>query len=269
MVLDRLREIDEYDDTLIIVVSDHGVSFQPGESTRSLSDENLADVAYSPLLIKEPGQVDGAVDDANLLSVDLPPTVATMLGTELPWDVDGIAAPTGDGADGRGEDKYIYSYTDAFTYEFLGVEEFTDGDRYAAMLADRFPGVDDGESRLAGLYEGQPGADLIGRSSADVLRSGEGEARVRELDALRRPTKPELLAEVTGVVSDADPDDIVVVAVNGTVVGVSPLYEEGGTANQFVVLLPAGAMRADRNEIELGLLDASGTGAAVLDLAAD
>jgi arylsulfatase A-like enzyme len=266
LILDRLKEVGEYDDALIVVVSDHGVSFEPEESTRSVSAENLEQIAYAPLLIKAPGQVGGSIDDANLMSIDLAPTIAELLGAELTWDVDGLSAAETDAVAGRGGDKYIYSYTDAFSYEFLGIEDFADDTRYQAMLAGRFPGVGADESRLGGLYEGQPGADLIGRPAADVLRPGDGEAQVRELDALRRPSKPELLAEVAGVVRDAGPDDIVVVAVNGTVVGVSPLFENGAAANQFVVLLPAEAMQADDNEIQVGVLDANGSVAAELEL---
>jgi arylsulfatase A-like enzyme len=265
VILDRLKEAGEYDDALIVVVSDHGVSFEPGESTRSIEDENLEEIAYSPLLIKAPGQRSGRIDDANLLSVDVTPTVADLLGTEPTWDVDGFAATAADDLAARGDDKYIYSYTDAFSYEFLGVEEFSDEAGYRAMGDGRFPGVGADGSRLGGLYDGQPGADLIGRPAAAVLRPGDGEAQVRELESLRRPPKPELLAEVAGTVPDADPDDTVVVAVNDIVVGVSPLFEDSRGADQFVVLLPATAMRADANEIRIGLLDANGS-AAELDL---
>ena len=194
------------------------------------------------------------------------PTIADILGTEPDWDVDGV--PVGDTAAvaARGGDKYLYSYTDAFSYEFLGIEEFADDSRFRAMVRGRFPAVDADESRLAGLYRGQPGAGLIGGSAADVFRPGQGDALVRDLDVLRRPTTPALLAEVAGVAPDASPGDTVVVAVNGTVVGVSPLFAHDQTANQFVVLLPAGAMQADDNRIQAGLLTADGAGVESLRL---
>ena len=266
VILDRMKEVGEYDDALIVVVSDHGVSFVPGGSVRSLSEDDLDEIAYAPLLVKEPGQANGTVDDANLLSVDLVPTIADILGTEPDWDVDGV--PVGDTAAvaARGGDKYLYSYTDAFSYEFLGIEEFADDSRFRAMVRGRFPAVDADESRLAGLYRGQPGAGLIGGSAADVFRPGQGDALVRDLDVLRRPTTPALLAEVAGVAPDASPGDTVVVAVNGTVVGVSPLFAHDQTANQFVVLLPAGAMQADDNRIQAGLLTADGAGVESLRL---
>jgi len=265
-VLAQLREIGEYDDSLVVVVSDHGASFEPGESVRSIEDENLDDIAYAPLLIKAPGQDEGRTDDSNLLSVDVVPTVADLLGTAPTWDVDGVAASDTEGVERRGDNKYVYSYTDAFTYDFLGIEEFEDDRAYRAMVDDRFPSIRQGESRLAGLYRGRPGADLIGVPAASVLRSGGGDALVRALDELERPDDQPLLGEVIGVVPDAGAGDTVVVAVNGTVVGVSPVFDQGGVADQFVVLVPAGALRADDNDIRAGVLRAGGTTADELRL---
>ena len=258
VVLEQLKQADEYDDALVVVVSDHGVAFEPGQSTRSITEDNLEQIAYSPLLIKAPGQAEGVVDDSAMLSIDVAPTIAEILGTTISWEVDGAVVGSPAIAD-RGGEKYIYSYTDAFSYEFLGIETFDDGPAFAEMVAGRFPTVAEGESRLAGLYEGQPGAELIGLR-ASILRDGGGRAaEVRERDELREPTKSELLAEVAGLVPSASPGDTVVVAVNGTVVGVSPLYENGAGPNQFVVLLPSGAMQESGNEIRLGLIEAGGT----------
>lgn len=267
VVLDQLRRSGEYDDTLVVVVSDHGASFAPGESVRSLEDENLDDIAYSPLLIKAPGQEVGRVDDANLLSVDVAPTVADLLGTEPGWAVDGVAAADAEAIARRGDDKYVYSYTDAFTYDFLGIEEFDDGEAYREMVAGRFPTVGARDEHIAALYEGQPGAGLVGRPADAVFTPGGDDALVRELDELEQPSSDELLAEVIGVVPAAGADAHVVVAVNGTVVGVSPVFDDARARRQFVVLLPAGALRADANDVRIGVLDPDGTTAAELDLA--
>lgn len=267
VVLDRLRETDEYEDTLVVVVSDHGAAFVPGESVRSLDDENLDEIAYAPLLVKAPGQDDGRVDDANVLSVDVAPTVADLLGTEPGWDVDGVPVSDTDAVAERGDDKYVYSYTDAFTYEFLGIEEFDDAAAYRAMVAGRFPTVRAREESIAGLYEGRAGAPLIGRSADAVFTAGGEDALVRELDELEDPSTDELLAEVIGVVPAAPVGAEVVVAVNDTVVGVSPVFDDERAARQFVVLLPAGALRADANEIRIGVLAPGATTAAELDLA--
>ena len=55
-LLDRLAETGVLDQCLLIVTSDHGVSFRPGHSRRLPDPDNLADIASVPLFIKLPGQ---------------------------------------------------------------------------------------------------------------------------------------------------------------------------------------------------------------------
>lgn len=86
-VLDRLAEIDRFDDALVVLTADHGVGFAAGEPIRDLSPGNGTQVSYPPLFVKEPGQTEAAVDDGNSVSLDLLPTVADYAGVEVPWDV--------------------------------------------------------------------------------------------------------------------------------------------------------------------------------------
>jgi len=274
LVLDRLQATGEYDDAVVVVAGDHGASFEPGESIRSIEDRNLDDIAYAPLLIKAPGQEDGAVDDRNVLTVDVVPTVAALLGTEPTWDVDGVALTDDPAAvaivRARGDDKYVFSYTDAFTYDFLGIEEFGDREQFAAMRADVFDPIGPRDDPIAALYAGQPGTALVGRPADEVFVAGGDDALVRELDALRDPGDDEPLGEVIGVVPGSPAGATVVVAVNGTVVGVSPVFDDATASRQFVVLLPADALRTGddaANEVRIGVLAPDGTTAAELDLA--
>ena len=89
-LLDRLVETNVWDKCLLIVTADHGVSFRPGHSRRMPDADNLADIASVPLFIKLPGQKVGRVDDRNVESVDILPTIAETLGIELSEPVDGI-----------------------------------------------------------------------------------------------------------------------------------------------------------------------------------
>ncbi len=108
-ILDRLDADDAFDDTLVVVTADHGEAFLPGEPDRQLSDANADAIAWTPLLVKAPGQTDGRIDDANVQSVDIVPTVADLLGVDLPWDVDGI--PAGSASTERDDDtKPIADY---------------------------------------------------------------------------------------------------------------------------------------------------------------
>ena len=258
-ILDRLKEIDEYDDTLIVVAGDHGVAFEANEFSRRVSEGNLEQIAYALLFIKAPGQDSFVIDDSNVNSTDVTPTIADLLGIELPWETDGRPAAS-DEIDERQSDKYIYSFTDAFDYKFLGVVEFDDDVAYGDLLSGRFPAISENDQRLAGLYSDVPGSDLIGRSPDSVLGAVKGAASVADLDRLLRPgaDRP-LLGEVAGQVTDAPAGSAVVVAANDRIVGVSFLYRRSGEENSFVILLPADALDRSRNTIRLGLRHPDGT----------
>ena len=55
-VIDRLKAEGLYDQALVVVTSDHGVSFRPGIHFKGLYRENLTDIMSVPLLIKAPHQ---------------------------------------------------------------------------------------------------------------------------------------------------------------------------------------------------------------------
>lgn len=90
-LLDRLDEVGMMDECLLIVTADHGVSFRPKHSRRVPDADIVPDILSVPLFIKWPGQKNGKVDDRNVESVDLLPTVAEVLKIDLPEPVDGLS----------------------------------------------------------------------------------------------------------------------------------------------------------------------------------
>ncbi len=87
----QLRDLGIYDEALIIVTSDHGGGFYARDHTRAITMKNYLDVLYVPLFIKLPGQPEGVVSDINSELVDVFPTIVDLLGSEIPWPVDGIS----------------------------------------------------------------------------------------------------------------------------------------------------------------------------------
>lgn len=107
-----LRDAGVYDDALVVVTADHGVSFMPFAPARGMVRGNEHEIMWSPLLVKAPGQTDGVVDDSNVLSIDVVPTIADELGIDLPWEVDGIPAHTAGDERPAHVKPYVSSYTD-------------------------------------------------------------------------------------------------------------------------------------------------------------
>jgi hypothetical protein len=83
---DRLQSQGLWDSCLLIVAADHGVSFLPGHSRRVPDATNLADLMSVPLFIKYPHQTAGSIDDRNVETIDVFPTVLDVLDmAEAPW----------------------------------------------------------------------------------------------------------------------------------------------------------------------------------------
>ncbi len=85
-----LESHGSYHDTLIVVVADHGVAIRPGMERRSVNGSNVGDMAAIPLFVKPPGPPRGGVSDYRAETVDVLPTVAGVLGVEVPWATDGV-----------------------------------------------------------------------------------------------------------------------------------------------------------------------------------
>ncbi len=256
--LDHLTEQGLYDDAMIILVGDHGMGFAPDTDPRSFTPENLAAVAYTPLLIKSPGQSIGVVSDENLTTTDLTPTIAALLNIGLPWETDGDAAGSAAVAD-RDSIKVTNQYTVTEGAPLVRTIEFDDDEEYARLMAGVPSPLEPGQDPVTSLYTGLPGAELIGRNADEIWEeSATITARVDGLSGLTAPGDEVLPGEISGRVPDASEDVMAIVAVNDEIVGVSPLFESGGTDNQFLVLLPANALRTDVNTVRVGLLDAAG-----------
>ena len=94
--LARLKETGVYDQALVIITVDHGVSWKVDAPGRVLTETNADMVLPVPLFIKLPGQRSGNVSNANVQSIYLLPTIAAIIGVDVPWPVAGrnIYAPS-------------------------------------------------------------------------------------------------------------------------------------------------------------------------------
>jgi hypothetical protein len=88
-LLDRLHATGLYDQAVLVVTADHGVSFRAGQKRRPLSEANREDIAYVPLFVKAPGQRRSRAVAKAARTIDILPTLADASGVRIPWHVDG------------------------------------------------------------------------------------------------------------------------------------------------------------------------------------
>ncbi len=67
------------DESLLIVVGDHGAAFAPNTSRRIPTSATLPDIMSVPLFIKLPGQTVAETSDRNVETIDILPTIADVL----------------------------------------------------------------------------------------------------------------------------------------------------------------------------------------------
>jgi hypothetical protein len=249
-LLDRLREAGTYDDALVVVTADHGYAFDEDAPWRGVSEGNVDDILWTPLIVKSPGQTAGRIDDRNVNTTDIVPTIADELGIDMPFDVDGEAAP---GADREAGDKWVVDWEFGRLRSQEGDDLIdVDGDESFARVLAADPV--EGEGPLAVWQRGEHG-DLVGRSVGDL---DVGPARPEtvdvehlgqwdRVDAARPPIELVATAPLPVGVPVAVAVDDVVVAVAPT--GPTPF----GVASLHALLWPE-PMHDGDNELALYLV---------------
>lgn len=247
-VLDRLEAIGAYDDTLVVVTADHGVAFRNGEPVRGLSAANAAEIAWTPLFVKTPGQAAGSVEDRPVRSIDVLPTIADVVGADVPWNPDGrsLLAPPPAGETAAATAPRLIDWELNTLHPEAGEDYVTlDGDAgFAVALAGRplgtaelsRPGGQGGSGgddplelhRLGpyGALVGTPLAALPGQGDPGGAGGAGGSARVDHPELLTavQPAAAvvpavEVAGDIAGVSpggADSDGDQLLVV-VNGVV----------------------------------------------------
>jgi hypothetical protein len=238
--LDRVRETDLWDDAVIVVAADHGASFLPGEGRRILTDGNAHEIMWSPLFIRAPGLEHGATDVA-AQSFDVLPTVADLLGTEVPWDVEGsslLGRDDGSAASTTADRRY-YRFPNRHFPEDEAILTIDGEDTFATLL-DQDPAPFSADDPLGSFYAASPVGDLYGREVADldVGSAVDATASVEDLHVLAEGGAHAVPAYVGGGIADptVGNDAWIVAAIDGTVVGVSPLFVEERHDRGFAML---------------------------------
>lgn len=96
----RMEETGMWDDALVVIAADHGVSFQPNTYRRGhpKQDSFYQDVMSVPFFLKLPGQSQGQINDRNVETIDILPTIIDALHGDTTSDLkfDGRSALSGE-----------------------------------------------------------------------------------------------------------------------------------------------------------------------------
>jgi hypothetical protein len=245
--LGRLHRTGLWDNGLVIVTADHGISYRGGDLRRRPTKTNLAELAFTPLFVKLPGQEQGrVVDDRHVLTLDILPTIADVLGIKIPWKTDGSSALTG----GPGSRVVDVAGVKAPYAEELA-QRRTSFARQLRLLGSGAWGPElAGTGRYRGLV-GKPLGSLhvTGSLSASATIDAVGSKLVRAF-----PRRSQLIpSPLTGPVSGLHAGDTIAVALNGQVAAVSAVYR----GPRFSALVPESAFRPGRNAVRAFLVTGS------------
>jgi len=251
-VIERLKTEGLYDSALIVVTSDHGVSFRSGVPFKHLDVANLPDIMSVPLIIKAPNQRKGVIDDGNIQSVDVMPTIASLLNVPLTWRPQGRAAGPG--------------RIDGTTKTVLHGDALVETTVEAAALAQA---RDAAVARKVALFGEQPGwrgaavrrGDLIGRRVDDLdVTEGPWQAVVNDSAHVFvvDPAGPLLPAFLSGVVRDAGGTPVdadLAVAVSGVITGVTRTYRpEDAPRGTWAALADPALFTKGRSDVRVFVL---------------
>lgn len=250
----RLKEQGIYDHTLIVVTADHGISWEAGvETRRAVNPSNVQELAPVPLFVKRPGARRGTVDDSYVRTLDVPSTIADVLGRRLGYRDDGQSAFS---AAARRRRRVSLPVRDlSSTVSISGRRWESLRHRVVARRLREF-----GAGERGSLFTGiGPNQALVGRrvgalTPASAARAPRSALVQRELFADVRRASGVVPTQIAGNLSgtSAGARRELALALNGRVEAVGrSFYLTGDPTEHFAFNVPESALREGRNRVEV------------------
>ena len=257
-LLRKLREVGLYDRSLVIVIADHGSSFWPNEPYRVAEEKSWADILAVPLFVKVPHQRTSIVSDRNVEIIDLLPTIADVLGAELPWAVDGRSVLEFSHPE---RSKKLF-----FRQEYDRMERLVsdaDLEGVAATVERKISLFGSGEDPRS-IYRIGRFRSLVGQKIDQVLDAGtldlELELKEEWSFAEVDPDGPFVPAHIAGRINagrGAAERLYLAVTVNGRIEAVTRTYKGPESPWSFTAMVPETVFKAGSNRVEVFAISGS------------
>lgn len=251
-LLDHLDETGTFDETMVIVIADHGASFVPGEHRRWPYEDNRDDLYRVPLFIKYPGQVEGETVDLPAFGIDVLPTIVDAIDVDTDWTFDG---------------EPLLSLEEERPHQPIrwccnGSGVSTDLDTLFAQVERNHTWVPD-QSSWTGVAAAGPQGHLVGRDVselevADADSFGWSFDIGVSLEAVDRATGI-VQTVVTGrIEGDDDFGNEVLFTVNDVIAGTGTFSRDSATGGTFTGLLAEDLIPDGTNDVGVLLYDGEG-----------
>jgi hypothetical protein len=251
-LLRRLKDQGIYDETLIVLVADHGYLWRSGVETRRRALAGTAhELSPVPFIVKRPGQRRGRVSGAFARTLDVPSTIADVLGYRLGYRDDGRSAFSRAARRIRRVTFPTRDFDAVVTVP--GTRWLAQRRRVVRRRLRQF-----GAGDLDRLYTGiGPNRRLIGREVVSVARAGgdggRGTIAGAGLFSNVRPSSGVVPTQIAGHLEGGSGGlrDLAV-AVNGRIGAVGRSFRLAGDPTEhFAFMVPEGSLRDGHNTVEV------------------
>ena len=244
----KLKSAGVWDDAIVVVTADHGIGLRPKGSRREIVHDDFPAIAGVPLFIKRPRQRVPRIADQPARSIDVVPTIASVLGARDRAKVDGTPLAARHRTT-SGTERLQVRHGRTGKLVSMGFDAFVRArDAELARQRRSFPGG------LRELFRIGPNQRLLGRR-VRPLAVGDDAARVHINDddafAFVDHRSGVVPVYVTGYFKRNLGTGIpLAVAVNGRIVAVGASYYVRDMT-RFSLLVPPGSLRHGANAIEV------------------
>jgi hypothetical protein len=259
LVLRRLRRTGLFDRAVLVVMADHGYSFEMNvASRRQVTDRNIDEIAPVPFFVKVPGQTTGSIDESLVRNIDLVPTLADLLGIPKPKQADGHSAFS---PMTRAREHVTLIRRDFSRLVTIGRDDWErrrEGLR--RWRAAKFGTGASSERRFddpwLSAYRIGPNQDLLGTRVGELSRSSEVRCVLANAELLNDvdPRRRLFPTRVVGRIFGSPPGALrnLAVAVNGRVWAVGRSFRLRGRPREFFSLIvPERALQPGDNRLQL------------------